>query len=471
VFLVLTLCILIWQFTPIATAVANRQLPTLLRTDASVDQVKLKPWEGYAAVRGLRIAQPAGFGEEPLLELDRLEIRLDVDSAVGRNPLVVTSVDLDGLRARVIKKADGSLNVEAIGPPQEPAPASPTAEPAAPSPPSSTPPTEAAPAPPLPGLRLDRLTLNHIALTYVDESLGSAEKPIEFKIADLEVALEQLVAFDPSLAKEPATLRAQARIEQPNLPPALVHVESRIGGIGHGVPEVNGQIVLTGILLETFGSLAPPGISAAIGGSGADVTVSVALNARTIDLEGRVVTDQGNKYPLSVKGPLAKPAVEMGPLLLSLAGRIGGGMAKHLASGTAEGAMNLAKGTAGEAVSLSKDAGDAAKEATGGLFRSASSLLRGDVQGVGKGLKDATVGTATQAAGGVKESVGDMAGVAVETGGDITGSERSQDWIKAISGRHAEATRAASEALADMPWPPPPASPPKTQPAEAKPAA
>lgn len=464
--IVLVLAIVIWQLTPIVTAVANQQLPAQLRTDASVDQVEVKLWQGFAAVRGLRIAQPEGYGPDSLVELDRVEVYVDVGSALSRDPLVVKSVEVDGLRARLIKDADGIVNVQQLGPPADQAPADsepvPTEEPL---------PSGGPAAPPLPGLRIDQASVKNVSIVYADASLTSGEAPFELTIGDLGLVLERLTAFDPALGAEPAVLTAHARIDQPDLPPARLDVQSRLGVIDMGVPDVNAQIVLTGLLLETLGKLAPAGAGAVIGGSGADVTASLALTAETINLDGEVVTDQGNKYPLNVKGPLTAPQFKTGPLFASIAGRIGFGVAKRSLAGATDAAWDLATGVTGEAGDVAKGAGELAKNIGGGLFGSAKSLLKGDVKGVGKGLKEATLDAAAEAAGDVKETTGDLAGVAGDTGDSVMGGERSQKWIDAIDDRHQQAKEAAAEALADMPWPPAEPDLPDGEPMEQRPAA
>ena len=100
----------------------------------------------------------------------------------------------------------------------------------------------------------------------------------------------------------------------------------------------------------------------------------------------------------------------------------------------------------------------------GGIFDTVTSVATGDLEGAGKGLTKATVGSAGEVVDTVGEAGGKMAegaGKAVEAG---SGAARAQEWRDGVEGRWTAEWKEARESVAAQSFPPAP-------PAAASPAA
>ena len=87
--LVVLLVVVYLRLGPIATSVANSQLPKILNTDASVERIDVKLLDGFAEIYGLRIQQPEGFGDGALVELDRVMAKIDLGSLGGEDLITI----------------------------------------------------------------------------------------------------------------------------------------------------------------------------------------------------------------------------------------------------------------------------------------------------------------------------------------------------------------------------------------------
>lgn len=105
--------------SPIAVRVANKQLPEILGTEASVESISVSLLRGRAALGGLQIAQPEGFEGEPVIELKNASAEVSLISLVFR-PIRVTAITVDSPRVRLIRSREGLLNAEALIPPADP---------------------------------------------------------------------------------------------------------------------------------------------------------------------------------------------------------------------------------------------------------------------------------------------------------------------------------------------------------------
>ena len=177
----LALLTLLWLFLPaIVTGVTNFVLPKLLQVEASIGQVELDLDQGVVVLRTVKIAQPEGFGEGYILELDRLQVQADLAELQQSELLEIRTIELEGLQVQLIRTADGLLNLMQLLNPL-------LADDLASS--SATDSTKAS-GRVISGLRLDRLAIKDVALNYTDRS--TTPEPAEFALGDLQVALEQI---------------------------------------------------------------------------------------------------------------------------------------------------------------------------------------------------------------------------------------------------------------------------------------
>ena len=368
------------------------------------------------------------------------------------------------MRAHILRNTNGVLNVARLGggpPPPSPVPgdevdtgdgeeaAAEVADADAPD--AAT--ASAPPAPPPVGVHLGALELTDFAVTYTDAALGKTG-PVEFVVKDLGLRAKDLMAFLPEPPTPAASVDFSAALAQGENPDACLALVAALGPIGTGIPELNAQARLTGLLLDTLGDLVPSGVRQGLGANGVDLQTGVALNPSSIDLAGVLETDAGHSYPLMVKGPLDKPAVDLGPLMFAVAGRVVGGVA-NVAEGAAGAATDVAAGVTEGARELRKGVTGVVGSIGGGLLKSATGAMKGDLDQVTEGLTDATTRTAQGAAAAVGAAGGKVAAGVADGADSATGAKRATDWRDAIAARHEEGVAAAREALAAMPFPPP----------------
>ncbi len=97
-------------------AVAARILTTAatmhLGTPTTVRSVHLGLFEGRSTLTGLQIAQPAGFGDGPMIELERASITAGLSELLSHD-IVIESIELNGLSVHVVE-ASGLVNLQVV---------------------------------------------------------------------------------------------------------------------------------------------------------------------------------------------------------------------------------------------------------------------------------------------------------------------------------------------------------------------
>lgn len=96
-----------------AVKIANRQLPELLNTSASIGSLELGLLRGYVAIGDLRVAQPEGFGDGDLIVVPVVSVKLKLASLLSP-PLTVEEIHLIDCEVNLVKNRDGVMNLEAI---------------------------------------------------------------------------------------------------------------------------------------------------------------------------------------------------------------------------------------------------------------------------------------------------------------------------------------------------------------------
>lgn len=96
-----------------AVKIANRQLPELLNTSASIGSLELGMLRGYVSIGDLRVAQPEGFGDGDIIAVPVVSVKLKLASLLSP-PLKVEEVHLIDCEVNLVKNRDGVMNLEAI---------------------------------------------------------------------------------------------------------------------------------------------------------------------------------------------------------------------------------------------------------------------------------------------------------------------------------------------------------------------
>jgi len=203
------------------------QLSTAWKRPVEVGAVKVAFLGGLGLrVDAIRIGAAAGE-TSPLLELDRVEVKLELLRALrsGGRDLHVRSAELQGLRISVVKLEDGSTNVERLsGALAQPRAADPIASGRA-----VTPPAPAGPPSDLSRIRVDHAALLDGRIAFVDLSAGGPELFIE----KIDLLVDGLAAGAPLTVVLKAGLLSKRQnllltLHAPSLPATLVPSPDRV---------------------------------------------------------------------------------------------------------------------------------------------------------------------------------------------------------------------------------------------------
>jgi hypothetical protein len=442
---------------------ANKKLPELLRTEASLGSLKLNPLRGRLALGALTIGQPEGFGEGVLLSLPALNVRVDPASLVS-SPLVVEEVALDGLEVNIIRNADGVLNTDALGPRKE-AQAEPSPAPA------PSPAAEAGEEKPAQPVLVKRVAITNLSFSYTDQAIGkeaaagaaapnaqaapAPEKILTVRVKDFNLLLENLLidpAADPK-AIAPAALSITARLIQEELGDGHLGLSARIGPIGKGIPALNGALRLIGLELGPLDAVIPAGTTTALGGDALDIIADFSVATDLLDCQAAIETNGGKSYSLPVTGTPDKPQFDTSSILFVVLSRFGGGVGA-LAGNIAGAGTAVVGATAETALAVGEGAVGVVGSIGGGLFDTVASVATGDLEGAGEGLTKATIGSA----GEVVDTVGTAGGRMAEGAGEAVaaglGDARAQEWRAGVKDRWAAEWQKAQDGVAAKPFPP-----------------
>lgn len=451
-----------------AVRIANRKLPEILNTEASLGSLSLGLLSGYVAIKDLRIAQPEGFGEGDLLRVPELRVKISLPSLFSP-PLTVEEVALTDWEVNVVKNRDGVMNFEKLSPAAAPdAAATPVPEEAASSP-----------------ILVKLFSIKNLSASYTDHAIAAGEEsegPAAAEPAaapgekadtpgqpesEEEILRVVITAFnlqvndllidktaDPA-AVEPAEAVLTARIVQKPYTDSLLGLAARIGPVGEGIPPLNAVLRLGDLELKPLGAVVPGSVSIALGGSALDLVADAAVASYLLDVDGEVEVAGGHTLPLEVGGTPDKPEVDTSGVLFGAVAHLGGGVGR-LAGNLGGAGLAVASGAADTTLAVGEGAAGMVGSIGGGLFKTVTSAATGDLKGAVGGLSDATVGTAGKAVDTVGAAAGEAADGVVVAGEASVGIDDDRAWREDTPRRWEEAWKEARELLAGMPFPPPP---------------
>ena len=417
--------------------VHNLYLKDLLNGDILTGEVEL-------ALSKVHLDQPNGIKGDSLLSLDELKITskaLDFSSS----ELSINQVFLSGLQSSISVQADGQSNLHAlnqalfgaikISKENDSIDTSPDTK--------NT----------LPTVVIEQIKIKNSVLNYRNGMI--TETPLTFPITNIQASVNQLRLFDQNTKAPPASATASFQLKQPNeLPLAYFGALANIGPIGIGVPQINAQIRMTGLKLDTLGSLVSTTARRALGATGMDAAGALALNAKSIKLQVSVLSDEGIYYDaIKMQGPLTAPNVEMGAVLAGVYSRVSDGLFNIgrdglSASGDiALGGFNAAKSVGGGAISIGKNLGESLFDVGAGLV----TLNKGDVL---KGLDGSSIGTFSLATDSFTSAGNAATGGLKSSVSELKGTSATQRWDADIAARYDSGIKHAKEALSNMPYPP-----------------
>jgi hypothetical protein len=84
-----------------------------LGVPVTVSGVSIAPGSGEGTIRGLRVANPPGFSDQAVFELDQITVRVDITSVTG-NPVLIEEIRIVGPRVNVEANSGGGINMDVI---------------------------------------------------------------------------------------------------------------------------------------------------------------------------------------------------------------------------------------------------------------------------------------------------------------------------------------------------------------------
>lgn len=441
--LIIVLAGLLHFITPgIVRSAANKALPELLGTEASLDGVTLNLSSGRFGIRGLTIAQPEGFEGDPLLELGSFQVRIPLLQAAGQNPVVVNKVHLDGLTLRLQQAEEDLINVAQLGPQEEPA--------------AAGEPVETAEMDPPPPIWVKHILLENISLVFQDLA-----KEWGLELQDVRLEIRDLAIMEPKGPKGPATITAQVDLIGPR-DTARLRVQGRLGNIRPDLPDtappMQLAVGLIGFDLESIRPFLVRGVRTALGWGATDFVLFMEVGAgstpeeQTIFGSYAMTTDSGQSYAQELGGTIASPELPFlnifGELLGNQFGRV-----TRLGGNVAEGGVEAARAAVDTGAAAVRGAADTVTGAAGGLLRTARGVATLNREEAVGGLRDTTVGTVENVVGTVADTAGTAAGGVGAVTGTALGRDEIELWWEALDERVAAFETAAEAFFAERPFP------------------
>lgn len=446
---VLLLIVLHFTISFIASNVANKKLPTLLQTDAEIGGIDFSLLLGRIGLRDLQIAQPEGFEGDNVVTLDKLVVAVPLVKAVGLNPLEVRKVHLDGLDLNLIVDTNLVLNVTKLGP-------LPSEEPVEEIPEEEE--TVAEASEPIP-LWLKDVLIENVNLHFKDLERDGWE----FHIQDIRLEMEN-IQVDYDSGEGPALIKADL-IFPGGKKDGKLKLLAKVGTITltkpQQVPPIQLALGLIGFdldLLEPFLAPSPTVAKTAFGGGAFDFILYLNLQAgedpatRNISGHFDLTTDSGTKIDNKLGGTLAKPYLPFTTLFADILGNQFGRITQ-IGGNVAKGGLEVGKAVAETGITAVKGVGKAATGLIGGVFKSAKGIVTLDGDAAMGGLKDATVGTASNLTNTVTNTAGAAADGIGSTAGAVSGSTKSKTWWSKVDARMLAFEERANQWFEENPFP------------------
>lgn len=420
--------------------IANRVLPGILGTAASIESVDMTLSRGKLSAAGITIYQPAGFEGGPLFSLGEAKVDVDLRTVVS-GPLTVESATVDRLELNLVRNQDGILNVAALaggGDTNAPAEAEPEAD-------------EGSSAPM--AVAVEKLNIRELSASYRDLTY---DPPLVVHVAECDVSITNLI-FDPAYTGEgllSADVVLTAVLKQPDFHDAFVGLTARLGVLTTNPPPVVAAARIVGLELKSgIDAVVPPGVAQTLGGNCVDAYADVAMAADVLEVLARIKTED-NTMPFAVGGTPTAPKIDKSTALFNLVSRptmLVGGVVTDVSSAGVE----VVEGAAKTTVAVGKGALNVVGSLGKGVFKAAKGVATADLGEVGDGLKTATVGTVAEAAEGIVDTATAAVEGVSETATAAIGKDETDAWRAGCEARWDKLWQKARAEVAAAPYPRP----------------
>ncbi|HHE38349.1 MAG TPA: hypothetical protein ENL20_07225 [Candidatus Cloacimonetes bacterium] len=275
--------------------------------------------------------------------------------------------------------------------------------------------------------QLKKIETNNFNVLF--SSRENQKDSLQFYLTDLYLLASgiEMSNDSPSIKNNLASIEFTGKIQHKKLQDNLFGLYARIRTIRKKIPPINAIFQVIGLELEPFEFLLPLGTYQAIGGDAFDLKTDITLSEKTLHCDLNISTIQGSKLGMKIGGTPQKPEFETTSILFNVVSRLGGGIGSSIlkVGGTT---IDAAKTSLNVALGLGKGATNVAGSLGKGVFKTVKGVVTADLQEIGDGLKESTVGTVSEAGKTVLETGENLIDGTGETLNSATGKKKADKW-------------------------------------------
>ena len=392
----------------------------------------------------VNIDQPAGFGSDPLLSLKKLVIAADELTLVAPE-YNISEISLQGADAAITVDKNGLTNLQALsdalfgrGEGKDTQKNETAAKPES--------------SAGVPVITIGKINLADGSLLYRNEQ--KTADPLVLQMNTITADVTGLRLFDKHNIADPATAELSFKLAQPNdFPTAYFGALATVGPVGEGVPPLNAQLRLYGLKLDTLGARVPPSVRTALGASGLDIAMTLALDNDSVKLQADVLTDKNIRYTaIKVQGPLTSPRIDVGKFMVGF-NRVSGWL-DNAGQGGVNAGIDIAKTGANMTKGVGTGAYEIGKQLGQDFYEIGAGLVTVNGQRVNKGVAETTGGTVGRV-NDLARGTGDTTTEGLKGSyGSLSGDASVNAWDDGIVMRYRGSMERARKLLTDMTYPP-----------------
>lgn len=436
--LVLVLVVAIRIMLPrIAPSIASDGLSQQMKTNVQVSGMNLGILQGKIGLDHFSIEQPAAFSNAPsLLTISNPRIQINI-SKLFRSNILIKGIQVDSLTLHIIRNADGVLNLQELMPPAKEKEEEEEKE-------QNSEKSKLV-------ATLEQILVSDVTISYTDYT---TTPPIALVVTNLQLQAQNLI-YNPSRISEPLNmpgkLQLTAELLQSGYPDGYLGLISAIGVIQTNIPPVNAAVRVVGFDLRSLRGLIPPGIATTLGGSNLDIITDAAAAKNYLAVASKVQTAK-NTLRLDVGGTPQKPIFDKSTALFNVITR-----PTAFVTGTVSGVTDAGLAAGQSVVATAERAGGGVLSGImnigKGAARTVKGVTKGDVRGIGEGVRDMTIGTVTGAVNTVTSTAREV-GIGLEnTVSAASGKAQTDKWEGENAVRWEKAWQNAQNFVDTAPFP------------------
>lgn len=422
--------------SPMIVYIANRQLPKYFASEAKLKEVHLEILGGRATIRGLTIKQPKGYGDDLLIDLPEIKVKVNVWSLFA-STLTVDEIIVTELKLHLVRDKDGKMNVANILPPAEERKPEPSEAPKA--------------------VRIKKISVRNSSVQYSDSALGKELFDVKAGKVDSDFTNIYLNCVHPQKQTLPGKAELTAHVMQHGFSDALLGIIVRFGYIGpeEPVPALNGAIRLGGLELQTLHAVAAQELPQAIGGDIMDFYADISMAADIMDCKIGIITPTSNTISMNIGGTPYDPLVDRNnfPYILgNRAGEAGFNILKDAAKAGEE----IGSASLSSLKALAEGGEKMFKRIGTSIYNASASVSQGNIAEAGDNLAQSASGPVSDSAKETFDKTGASLSEGVgKAGNAFAGTERSKAWRADVLRRWTASWEAACKSVQEKPFPQP----------------